>query len=431
MNSGRRRQAALGVAVALLPACGPHVTFSKDIAPILQAKCQSCHRPGQIAPMSLLTYEDARRFAPVIRASVSVGNMPPFYAAGPFGYYKDDIRLTEDEKKRIIDWADSGALQGDPALLPEPVEWDDSEWPLGEPDLVVEFPRHAPRPVNRDQFITLVTDYVFPEDLWARALHLKIQSNVVHHSTQFLWSPEFEVPPRRKIRDHANPSRKDLLFTWVPGLRTVPLPPNQAILLPKSWRIASQTHFGPTRKRVIERMSVGIYFADGVIDTVQKSLWVFITDLRIPPGVSDYTRSESIRFPEAALVTHFNVHMHLRGKSGRIIFHYPDGSKQIVFDLPRYRFTWQQYYYLAEPLTVPEGTVAEFIGVWDNSENNPDNPDPTVWCNWGPKTVDEMFGANVFYTPQKKLANPFEARNGRLVGESPSLNTQRNSSARL
>jgi len=132
MRAAARFLAAL--AVPLL-ACAPEVTFTKDIAPILQAKCQACHRPGQIAPMPLLTYQEVRPYAHAIHASVAMGNMPPFYAAGPPGYFKDDIRLTEQEKQLLADWANAGAPEGDPALLPAPIAWDDSEWPLGEPDL--------------------------------------------------------------------------------------------------------------------------------------------------------------------------------------------------------------------------------------------------------------------------------------------------------
>ncbi len=140
-----------------------------------------------------------------------------------------------------------------------------------------------------------------------------------------------------------------------------------------------------------------------------------MTDLRVPPGAKNYTLSREARFEEAANVTHFRVHMHLRGKSSKVIFHYPDGSSETVFDLPRFRFQWQRYYYLEEPIAVPEGTVAEFVGVWDNSADNPSNPNPKVWCVWGRRTKDEMFGGTVYYTPQRKLATPLRVENGRLV----------------
>jgi hypothetical protein len=387
MRIAVRPLAVVATSLLALLACSRSApTYSKDVAPILQTKCQSCHRPGH-------------------------------YAAGPPGYYKHDIRLTDEEKTLIFEWADAGAPEGDPDQLPEPVAWDDSEWPLGRPDLVVRFPSHSPLPIYKDQFVTLVSDYTFPEDIWARALVQKTRSqDVVHHSTQFLWSPEMEIPEGRKTTDHVNPDFP--LFTWFPGFDSDPLPPGQAIRLPKSWRIAARAHFAPTRERVSEEMEVGIYFADGRIDSVQKPLGAMFLDLRVPPGASDHTQSETVAFPEAAYVTHFQVHMHLRGKSSKIIFHYPDGTSQTVFDLPRYRFSWQRYYYLAEPLPVPEGTLAEFVGVWDNSENNPLNPDPTVWCRWGRKTVDEMFSAMAFYTPQMKLEKPLEVENGRLVGGS-------------
>lgn len=427
---------ALAALNSTLLACGPpEVTFSRDIAPILQAKCQSCHRPGQMAPMSLLSYEEVRPFSAAIRTSVAIGNMPPFYAAGPPGYFKNDIRLTAEEKELIFRWADSGAPEGDRALLPEPVEWDDAEWPFGEPDLVIRFPRHSPPPVLEDHFVTLVSDHVFPEETWVRALHLKTESKkVVHHSTQFLWNPALEIPPERKAVGHVEPKRP--LFTWFPGFRAEPLPPGKAIQLPRSARVAALTHFGPTRENVSEELQLGIYFADGTVDSLQKPLGIQLTDLRIPPGEANYTRKGTKRFPEDATVSHFRVHMHLRGKSSKIILHYPDGTQETVFDLPRYRFSWQRYYYLSEVLEVPKGTTAEFIGVWDNSEANPLNPNPSAWCSWGPKTSDEMFGATIFYTPKQKLQQPVEIVqgvrvDGQAASDEPVRGRRRHGSTRL
>ena len=194
-----------------------------------------------------------------------------------------------------------------------------------------------------------------------------------------------------------------------------PLPENQAVFIPASSRIAARTHFSPTRQPVAEKLQLGIYYANGTVEYVEKMHAVLIKDLAIPPGAPSHTRRRKKAFKEAANVTHFRVHMHLRGKSSKIIFHYPDGKSQTVFDLPRYSFRWQRYYYLAEPLKVAKGTVAEFVGVWDNSPQNPDNPDPTVWCTWGRRTVDEMFGSVAFYTPQTGLDRPLKVVNGRLA----------------
>ena len=364
--------------------------------------------------MSLVSYEDARAYAGLIGVSIAVGNMPPFYASGPADYFRNDIRLSEAEKALIFDWVDAGAPEGDPDLLPPPIEWPDSPWPLGEPDLVIRFPRHSPPRNFRDHYITLVTDYVFPEETWVRALHLQTESKkAVHHSTQFLWDPMIPVPPGRKTLDHIPPTWA--LFTWFPGFIAEPLLPGQALRIPKGARVASRTHFGPTKENLSEQLELGVYYADGTVDSVQKHVSLQMPLIRIPPGDSHYEHRKSVRFTEDALVSHFRIHMHLRGKAAKIIFHYPDGTQETVFDLPRYRFSWQRYYYLVEPIPVPRGTRAEFIGVWDNSADNPLNPDPTVWCGWGPRTSDEMFGGSVFYTPQKKLAEPLEVEHGRLV----------------
>jgi hypothetical protein len=248
-------------------------------------------------------------------------------------------------------------------------------------------------------------------------VHLRTKkAGVVHHATLSVVNPTTPVPPGGKTFDDVTASVGGL-YTWFPGVAVEPLPAGQAIRLRAGTRVVARTHFAPTRQPVAEQMEVGIYFADGVVEKMQKRIGIqFIREIAIPPGVPDFTLRGSREFREDAEVTHFRVHMHVRGKSSRIDFRYPDGRVETVFDLPRYSFTWQRYYYLAEPLHAPKGTVAHFVGVWDNSAANPNNPDPTAWCRWGPRTVDEMFGATVFYTPEQKLPVPLRVERGRAVG---------------
>ncbi|MDB4678678.1 hypothetical protein OAE84_01140 [bacterium] len=409
---------AVLIGIVLLAGCSKstEVTFSQHIAPILQAKCQTCHRPGQIAPMPFLTFRETRPFAELIRLAVNQGSMPPFYADGPLGYYKDDIRLTAEEKQLINAWADAGAPEGDPAYLPELIQWDPSGWPFGEPDFIVEFPRYSPRTDAVDDYITFVTEPAFRDDLWVSALHLRFETtNVVHHSSQLLWPPNMKVPEGGKTLDHPN-QLLNPLFTWTPGFKTVRLPPGQALRLNARHRIASTTHFAPTVKEISEKMQLGIYYANGEVHHLLKNIGASIRSINIPPGDANWTASSKATFKEDALISHFRVHMHLRGKSSRIVLHYPDGTSETVFDLPRFRFEWQRYYYLNEPKHVPKGTVAEFIGVWDNSSANPSNPDPTVWCRWGLKSTNEMFGSNIFYTSTRKLPVPVVIEKGLQVG---------------
>jgi hypothetical protein len=410
------RRALLGLGAAAL-ACAPDPTFSEHVAPILQAKCQACHRPGQIAPMSFLSYAEVRPFAPAIGIAVASGRMPPFYAGGPIGHWKQDIRLTEREKALILDWVDAGAPEGDPGRMPPPASFPDSAWPLGEPDLVLRFPAHSPTPDFRDEWVTLFADQAFPQELWARAVHLRTSAaGAVHHATLSVVTPSTPLPPGGRTFDDVTAAVGGL-YTWFPGVAVEPLPAGQAIRLRAGTRIVARTHFAPTRRAVVEQMEVGIYLADGVVERMQKRIGIqFVREIAIPPGAPDFTLRGTKKFREDAEVTHFRVHMHVRGKSSRISFRYPDGRRETVFDLPRYSYNWQRYYYLAEPLRVPKGTVAEFVGVWDNSDANPENPDPSVWCRWGPRTVDEMFGATVFYTPARKLAVPLRVERGRAIG---------------
>jgi hypothetical protein len=410
------RSALFACCAAVALACESEPTFSDDVAPILQARCQRCHRPGQIAPMPLLSYADARPVAPAIRFAVSSGRMPPFHAAGPIGYWKDDMRLTPRQKQTLLDWVDAGAPEGDPADLPPPIAWNDSPWPLGQPDLVLHFPAHAAAPIYRDEWVTLFSDQAFPHELWARAVQVRTRSTrAVHHATLSLAPPGTVVPPEGKTFDDVT-SAVGGLYTWFPGMEFDPLPAGQAIRLPAGDRMLARAHFAPTRKPESEQLEVGIYFANGLVEKVQKRVAIqFIRRLVIPPGDPDFTLAGRREFPESGVITHFRAHMHVRGKSSRILLRYPDGREETVFDLPRYNFNWQRYYHLARPLHVPKGTVALFEGVWDNSVLNPYNPDPTAWCRWGQRTSDEMFGATIFYTPDASLPVPIRVENGRAV----------------
>jgi hypothetical protein len=327
------------------------------------------------------------------------------------------MRLTPEEKQTLVRWVEAGAPQGDPEDLPPPVTWSDSAWPLGKPDLILQLPEHTPAPIYKDEWVTLFAEEPFAQDLWVRAVQLRTSSpRAVHHATFFLVPPSVEMPPDGKTFDDVTGGVGGL-YTWFPSLVFEPLPPGQAIRLPAGERLVARSHFAPTRDPVSERMEVGIYFAQGVIEKVPKHVSIqFGRKLVIPPGARNFRLVGKRRFEESGSITHFQVHMHLRGKSSRVVLRYPDGRKETIFDLPHYNFNWQRYYYLARPLPVPEGTVAFFEGIWDNSIDNPNNPDPTVWCRLGRRTTDEMFGSTVFYTPDARLAVPFRVENGRNVG---------------
>lgn len=385
------------------PGAAAPVTYSKDIAPLLQQHCVSCHRAGQLGPMSLRTYDEVRPWSKAILRQVATRTMPPFPAAGPIGRYVDDPRLTDAEIELVKRWVETGSPKGNPADLPAPRSFPDSDWRLGTPDLVVDLPRIKVRQNNRDDRLVAFSTYVFPEDTWIRAADL-LPGNykALHHANIFVLPPGEDVPEGLVTREEMGTKllAYQLLLGWLPGLMTQALPDGQAILIPKGSRLFANAHYAPTREEIYDQTSVGLYFADGVIDPdAHKVLGVLITKFKIPPHDPNYEYRSTVVFPEKALVTHFNFHMHLRGKATRVIFHYPDGTSEIGIDVPNWDFHWQRQYYLNDPIIVPKGTEAEFVAVWDNSENNPDNPNPNLWIHWGKRTVDEMYGGRVYYSP--------------------------------
>lgn len=391
-------------------------TFTRDIAPIFQAKCQECHRPDQMAPMSLLTYEETRPWAKSILKEVASRRMPPFHVAGPIGHWKDDLRLEDIEIETIVRWVNQGVVRGDQGDLPEPRVWSNTKWPLGAPDLEIVLPAHTISSSGTDDYVYLYSDYVFPEDMWLSGVAFHAEYlDTVHHAHIFMW-PEDMVPPEGKMpEEHFKILDFPAVYTWFPGLTVDLLPEGQAIAVSRGDRFGVMAHFAPRTDVRVENLSLGVYFANGTIDRVPGSLGVMMPELSIPPYSADYELRKAIEFSEDVTVTHFGAHMHLRGKSVRYYFHYPNGPSELVFDLPAYDFDWQRFYYLKQPIPVKKGTVLEAVVRWDNSADNPHNPDPSQNVRWGARTADEMFGGNAYYTPVATLDQPVVVANGRRV----------------
>lgn len=391
-------------------------TFYKDVTPIFQAKCNECHRPGGIAPMSLVTFEQARPWAVAIRKEVTAKRMPPFHADGPAGYYKDDTRLTPDEIQTIAQWVDAGVPQGNAADQPAPKPLPDVEWSLGEPELVIGFPAVAPRSDNLDDWWTIYSDHEFAEDTWYRGVQVKVDSgSLIHHAHLLLLSPGEKIPESGMTHDQADVRGHQPIETWLPGLEPYLLPRGAGALIPKGSRMALQIHFGPNTTGKTEQPAVGMYLANGPIDTAQAMMGGAAAAIDIPPHEPNHVIRASNTFKVPGTITHFRNHMHLRGKSAQIALHYPNGDSEVIFDLPRFNFEWQRYYFLAEPKWVPAGTVAEFIGIWDNSADNPFNPDPGQRVHAGLSTSDEMFGLRLFYMPELKLPKTYVVEQGRVL----------------
>ena len=362
------------------------VTYSKHIAPILQRKCQECHRPGQIGPMSLLSYNDVSAWSETIREVLEDRRMPPWYADSRHGKFSNDRSLPEADRKTILAWIDQGCPRGDPQDLPPPRTFPDG-WTIGTPDAIFEMPvayhvpaKAPPRGVPY-QYFEVQTN--FSEDRWVERAESKAgASEVVHHIIIFI------VPPGQKF-NRANPNVPTLSGT-APGDMPLMLPPGMAKLLPKGATLVFQMHYTPNGKAQKDRSRVGLIFARKPPKQYVITVPIFNFLFRIPPGADNFQVKSSFTFPRDGYIVGFMPHMHLRGKDFLYRARYPDGKTEILLSVPRYNFNWQSVYRPATPLRMPKGTHIECVAHFDNSAGNANNPDPTRAVSWGDQTWQEM-----------------------------------------
>lgn len=416
--------AALGLLVfwlidsRLVSGQSPPVTYNRQIAPLFRQRCEECHRPGGVAPMSFLTYEETRPWARAIREKVVTRAMPPFHATGALGRFHDDPRLTDQEIALITRWVDSGAPKGKGQAPPAPARPSKASWANGQPDLVLNVRQaYRLRRNEADQYVFFVFDHVFAEETWIRSIVTRPgNARVVHHANTHVVPPLFKVPESGYIEGAFEPSARGtvMIAGWVPGTNDVMLPAGTAVRIPKGMRFGIQIHYAPTEEETIDQTSLGIYFADGRVDKSLRMLAGDRRDLQIPPGDPNYSLTAKRTFDTDGLIRFFHVHMHLRGKSYAFRFTYPDGRVETPFEVPNYDFNWQRSYILTEPMRVPKGTQVEFIGAYDNSPRNRYNPDPGATIRWGEKTTDEMMQGRLFWESADEQLN-LTVSKGRVV----------------
>jgi peroxiredoxin len=363
------------------------VNYCRHIAPILQGHCVTCHRPGQIGPFALTSYAQAARWADMIAEVVREQRMPPWHASPEHGRFANDPRLTEGEKQLLAEWAHNGAPEGDPADLPPSVTFP-SDWGIGNPDQVVSIPEPITIPaegVLEYQYVEV--DPGFREDRWVQALEVRPSNRkVLHHCNVFL------RPPGSQEYGAVGELGSFYLAGTTPGTPPLTLPEGMAKRVPAGWRFVFVLHYTPIGSVQSDQTSIGMKFADP--KTVKKEVASNILldqDLCIPPHTADHRVEQSRRFDRDVLLLAMFPHMHLRGKSFRYEVDYPDGTSEVLLDVPRWDFNWQNRYVLAEPKRLPAGTVLRCVAHFDNSSDNPANPDPSATVRTGSQSWDEMF----------------------------------------
>jgi len=413
-------------------------TFSKDVAPIFYKNCTNCHRPGEIAPMSLLTYKDARPWAKSIATQVGKGAMPPWHADPKHGQFLNDRRLSEADKATLVAWGNGGAPEGKPSDLPAAPTYD-SGWTIGTPDQVFTMNEDYPIPASGEipyQFLEIETKLT--EDKWVQAFEVKAgDPKAVHHVIMYARPPAAPAPPRSGeapaagAQAAARPAQPPPLFDFAPNMDIPagqfggpPLPPEQrkpaypnqrgpvrvgpavggfvpgqfirvyqegtAMKLPAGTTLVLQMHYTSYGKATSDRTRVAVKYAKSAPATQLR--WASLQNgaLHIPAGVRDHRVDAEMTLGADVTLWSMLPHTHVRGIRWIYEATYPDGRKDTLLSVPNYDFNWQTDYVFKQPLKLPKGTKLHATAWYDNSTANKSNPDPTKDVWWGDQTWEEM-----------------------------------------
>ena len=356
------------------------ITFAKHVSRILQNNCADCHHKGTAAPFSLLTYEDARNWAGMIRETVVERRMPPWSADPRYGHFENDLRMSDDETDTLVSWIDHGMPMGDPAELPESKLYADG-WQLGEPDMIFQIPdEFMVQATGTVEYQYFVTPTNFENDVWVQASEARPGNwNVVHHIIVF-------VREKGTTRKQGLPS----VGGFAPGEEPMVLPPGIGFKVPAGAELVWQLHYTPTGKIEKDRSEVGLYLCKGVPERQSKGGGAFNFRFSIPPGAEKHRVDSKHTFTEDVELLSLMPHMHLRGRDFKYTASYPDGRSEVLLSVPRYDFNWQHRYRFSKPIPLPAGTTLECVAHFDNSIHNPANPDPTKTVRWGDQSWEEM-----------------------------------------
>jgi len=359
------------------------VTYSKDVAPIFEKNCQQCHRPGEAAPMSLLSYEQARPWAKAIRNAVLLKKMPPWFADPKYGHFSNDRRLTDSDIQTIVAWADAGAPQGESIVRPAAqfVEG----WSIGQPDVEFEIPKVEEIPATgilKYRYVSVATK--FTEDKWVQFAEVRPGSRAhVHHVIA-------AVKPPGAASKQGDPT--EYLVGFAPGSVPLRLENGQAKLIRAGSEIFFQIHYTTNGTPATDRTKVGLVFAKQPPRQRIFAIDPQNSNFTIPAGNPNFRVEADLEIGADVKLVSMLPHMHFRGKDFEVQVRYPDGRTETVLKVPKYDFGWQLVYYVAKPVTIPKGSRIHTIAHYDNSANNPSNPDPNKDVHWGDQTWDEMMG---------------------------------------
>ena len=379
-------------------------TFYRDVLPILQEHCQSCHRPNAIAPMPFATYDQTRPWAYAIREQVLSKKMPPWFADPRFGRFSNDPSLTPDQIATLSSWADAKAPAGQRRDAPPTRRWVEG-WSIPAPDRVVQMPKPVTLPAQGDvEYTYEIVPTNFSVDKWVQMSEVRPSAREhVHHAVVYIRPPDspwlrhapvgvpFTASSLTDAEDRrgAHWTDSDILLVYAPGSSPDRWPEGMAKFFPAGSDLVFQMHYTTNGHAGTDQTSIGLVFAKE--EPKQRVLTLQLTNdhFVIPPGVDDYRVEAHGTLPNDATLLSFLPHMHLRGKRFEYNISRADGSVETLLRV-NYDFHWQLSYRLAEPRPLKAGTKLEAVAWYDNSRNNPHNPDPESAVTWGEQTYDEM-----------------------------------------
>jgi hypothetical protein len=380
------------------------VTFTKDVAPVLQKNCQGCHRPGEAAPFSLLTYEQARPWAKAIKEAVVLKKMPPWYADPHYGKFANDRSLTQKEIDVLAAWADAGAPQGDMKDIP-PQRTFVEGWSIPKPDIIFEFPHAFEIPATGTiEYQKVVVPSGFTEDKWVQFAEARPDDRArVHHMILYVREPGshwlkdakpgvFFVAPKAKEDDSTDTSAlpSDFLVGYAPGQPPEILEAGQGKLIKAGSDFVLEIHYTTNGTASIDRSKFGLVFAKEPPKRRVLTLSATNGKFKIPAGAPNYRVDSEFETGATVTLASLHPHMHGRGRDFEYRVLYPTGATETLLSVPRYNWHWQLWYNLEKPIVLPKGTKIQCTAHFDNSPNNPDNADPTKEVSWGDQSWDEM-----------------------------------------
>ncbi|MBI3821331.1 MAG: redoxin domain-containing protein, partial [Planctomycetes bacterium] len=375
-----KKTAVQGCFITKTPTAKPatvKVAYAKDVSRILQKNCQECHRPGQIGPMPLLTYDDAAAWSQMIHEVVSERRMPPWHADPKHGKFSNDRRLGDDERTKLLAWIDAGCPEGDKKDLPEPKKFVDG-WTIGTPDVVFTFKNDVKIPAKSvKEVLKYKTELIttnFDEDKWIQAVEAKPGNHaVVHHIIVYI------AKGKQRIGNPGDGIGSGLLAVYAPGDLGSVFPVGSAKKLPKGATLAFQMHYTPVGSEQTDKSSIGLVFAKEPPKSEVKTRAIAQQLLIIPSNAGNHKETSWTKFDKDVILYSMFPHMHLRGKSFKFEVIYPDQKRETLLSVPRYDFGWQSNYLLERPLRLPAGTKIECTAHFDNSAKNLNNPNPSKY----------------------------------------------------